>query len=178
MWRRICAAAFVFGTASTAGHDAEHSHTSSAHTHGTAELQIAVAGHGATATLRIAGMSAIGFERAPRSTEETQRLDDFRRKIARGDWLVWSAPADCRVIDSSVSVPGFDEQGSAANGQHAEFHATLNYRCTDGTLLSGVSVKLLDAAHSLDTVNVEWITPAAQGAATVDRRRERVDFAP
>lgn len=175
---QICAAAFVFGTASAAGHDAAHSHAASAHTHGTAEVQIAVDERGVTATLRIAGMSAIGFERAPRSTEETRRLDDFRRTAARGDWLVWSAAADCRLIDSSVSAPGFDEPGSAANGQHAEFHATLNYRCTDRTLLSGVSVKLLDAAHSLDTVNVEWITPDAQGAATVDRRSERVAFTP
>ena len=78
----------VWAAAAT-GHDVQHRNTPSPHVHGTAELQIVLEETGATAQLRIAGMSAVGFERAPRSEAERARLDRFRSAIVGAGWLVF-----------------------------------------------------------------------------------------
>lgn len=166
-------------TASATGHDAERRRPA-AHVHGTAELQIMLEETGATAALRIAGMSAVGFERVPRSDAERGRLDRFRSAVASAGWLAFPASAGCQLSGSNVSAPGFEETPSdeETEGEHAEIRATLRYRCTNGDRTSELSVNLFEPAHELQTVRVEWITPLSQGGAVVERGQRRVSLAP
>lgn len=164
----------LFITAPAFAHDPAHARGQSPHAHGSADVQVAVEHRAATATLRIAGMSALGFEHAPRTPQEAQRFDDFRKTIARGDWLILTPSAGCRLIDSDVSIPGFDRPPDATDGAHAEFQGALHYDCADGGRLSELRIRLFDAAPYLQTINVEWTAPAGQDAATAERGREHV----
>jgi len=166
--------------ASAAGHDAQRRQTPSTHVHGTAELHVVLEETGATAVLRIAGMSAVGFERAPRSDAERGRLDRFRSAVASAGWLALPAAAGCQLSGSNVSAPGFEETPSHEEtaGEHAEIRATLRYRCANGGSASELSVNLFEPAHELQTVRVEWITPLSQGGAVVERKQRRVRLAP
>ncbi len=169
----------VWAVAAT-GHDVQHRNTPSPHVHGTAELQIVLEETGVTAQLRIAGMSAVGFERAPRSAAERGRLDRFRSAIVSAGWLVFPASAGCQLFGSDVLAPGFEETPPDAetHNEHAEIRATLRYRCANGSSVSELSVNLFDSAQELETVSVEWVTPLSQGSAVVGRRQQRVSLAP
>lgn len=168
----------VLWSSSAACH-ATRTRPSSPHVHGTADLQITVEDSRATAKLRIAGMSAVGFERAPRSDEEKARLGRFRTTVARASWLLLPPAAGCQLTGAEVSAPGFEVKPEAqVNDAHEEIHATVSFRCSDSSRLSDLSVKLFDITHDLETVNVEWITTVGQGSSTVKRGHENVSLGP
>ena len=88
-----------------------------AHEHSVAAAQLAVEAGRIDLMLQVPGANLVGFEHPPRNGEQRATLDEARRRLAAGGWLVLPAAAGCSS-DFEVEMPGFEDDGSTANGEH------------------------------------------------------------
>ena len=96
-----------------------------AHEHSVAAAQLAVEAGRIDLMLQVPGANLVGFEHPPRNGEQRATLDEARRRLAAGGWLVLPAAAGCSS-DFEIEMPGFEDDGSTANGEHehGDDHAT------------------------------------------------------
>ena len=97
-----------------AGHEIRRA---DAHEHSVAAAQLAVEAGRIDLMLQVPGANLVGFEHPPRNGEQRATLDEARRRLAAGAWLVLPEAAGCSS-DFEVEMPGFEDDGSTANGEH------------------------------------------------------------
>lgn len=154
-----------------------------AHSHGVAQLEIAV--DGPTITLKLASPldSLVGFERAPRNDAERGQIRAMAQALRSGNQFVPTPAARCRLdrveLKSPVLAPELlGESGPAATGKpaddHAELDGTFVLRCEDAKALQGLDVMMFDHFKRLRRLDTQVAGPKGQSALKLTSKSRQV----
>ena len=144
------------------GHDHDESRELGAHVHGHGTLTIAVEGNEVEMELALPGASVVGFEHAAETDEQRAAVNDAI--TALGDPMsVFTIPAaaGCTVTEAEAELH--------QDGDHNEFEAEYAMTCEDTGALTSIETTLFERFEPLEELEVEFATPAGQGATELER---------
>jgi hypothetical protein len=145
------------------------------HEHGTAHLSIAVDGKTIEATFESPMANIVGFEHAPTTPEERQKLKTTKEPLEQGTPLLsFNAEANCALTHAEIASTLFlDENNNpsnpnnAATNNHNDLDATWTYECTEPNNINSANIKFFSIfGAGLNELHIEWIT--AKGASARD----------
>ncbi len=165
--------------------------SSKAHQHGVATLDVALDGNQVTIDIDSPLDNLLGFERAPRSAAERQRVDAMANKLKAADGLfVFDGAAGCVLKATALVAPtiGLSEvAGTATSGaasvgstgssknatatskaaaaepaDHGDLNATWNYDCKVPAELRQIQVGLFKAFSGFMRLEVQIAGPRGQ----------------
>ena len=138
-------------------------HAGKAHAHGVAQMTVSLEGARLSVGLEMPLDSLVGHERAPRTEAERTAARAALERLRDGATLLRpEAGAGCRLVQAQVDAPVL-EQGAAAAGGHADALASYAFDCADPARLNTLEVNLHEAFRRLERVEVQFVTPGAQG---------------
>jgi len=148
-----------------------------AHVHGEATLDIAVEARRIVVQLETPLDNLVGFERAPRSDAERQRIDAAVARLKAGDAMFRFDPAaQCKldkVVLTSAALQLGAAQPAAAKGEHADLDASYEFACADAAKAAYVEVGLF-GFQQLRRVQVQLALPAGQFKRELKRPNARI----
>ena len=132
-----------------------------AHEHGAATLQVAVEGDTIEMMLEVPGENIVGFEHAAETDEQKAAVE--AQKETLGDPLALFVVPDgagCDVASAEVELH--------QEGDHNAFEAAYALRCADPAAVTAIETRLFELYPSLEEIEVEYATPAGQGAGELE----------
>jgi hypothetical protein len=150
----------------------------SAHEHGVARLDVAVEGTRLTLQLETPLENLLGFERAPRTDAERQRVQAMLQRLrAPGGLFRADAAAACKPGPVSIEAPvlGLGQAGPAADA-HADLDASFEFTCARAP--QQLDVLLFDAFAPLQRIQLQLALPGGQAQRSLRRPSQRVQLAP
>ncbi len=156
-----------------------------AHEHGVARLDVAVDAGRVSIELDTPLDNLLGFERAPRTDAERDKVAAMLARLRAGDALFRiDAAAGCTLAKVDlVSAPlelgkaAAGAAASAAASDHADLNAVFEFRCKNGARAGFVEVGLFDAFPALKRIELQVVTPRGQLKATLRKPASRVMLA-
>lgn len=154
-----------------------------AHTHGVAELAIAVEGPHMEIELISPAANIVGFEHRVKSDSQMQALKQATSTLSDAQQLFSIDGANCTVESASVDVSSLlapedshghehkNEHAHASdnhNNQHAEVVARYHYSCDKENKLRSISTSLFNKFSALEKIKVIWITDTNQGSLLIN----------
>lgn len=169
-WKRLIATACML--AAPAALSAE------AHVHGAAALEIAVDGKVLVVNLESPLDSLVGFERAPRSGAERERVRRASERLRDAAAMFRPTPeagcvAEKVALFSPVIEPGLlgetGKPAAAGHGEdgHAELSGEWRFACARHESLKGMEVRLFDAFPGIRRLTAQVAGPRGQSGATL-----------
>ncbi|MDX2180032.1 MAG: DUF2796 domain-containing protein [Bryobacteraceae bacterium] len=167
---RILTIVFCFALAAFAdekgkkhSHDKKgHGHSHGAHTHDTAEINIAVDGVKGDIELHVPGMGVVGFEHiattAADKKKQADALSGLKGKI--GQIVVFDAAAGCKITPKSVEVEQEEED-------HSHVDADFAVSCAKPLGGTKVTFGMTKAYPSITTVKVQVIGATGSTGAEI-----------
>lgn len=152
------------------GHGHDESRELDAHVHGHGTLTVAVAGDEVEMELALPGASVVGFEHAAETAEQRAAVNDAIAVLS-DPLTVFALPgeAGCTVTSAEAELH--------QDGDHNEFEATYALRCEDTGALTGIETTLFERFEPLEELEVEFATPAGQGATELERGETTISLA-
>jgi hypothetical protein len=151
-----------------------------AHVHGVAKMDIAVEAKKISVSFETPLDNLVGFERAPRTDSERQRVDQAVARLRAGDQMFKFDPAaGCKMarVELSSAVLKLGPAQAAPKDGHAELEAEWEFDCADATLARHVDVELF-AFNPLKRVQLQLALPKAQFKRELKRPNSRVVLGP
>lgn len=149
--------------AATALSAAGHPH---AHTHGLMALDVAVDAQTLTLAMSSPLDSFLGFERAPRTEDERQRVADMVARLQAADQLFQpDAAAGCKLtqVDLASAALGLGKvQGQREKAEHADIAVDIVFTCANAAEARFIDIKLFDAYPRLRDIDAQVATPQGQ----------------
>ena len=151
------------------------------HEHGVARLDVAVDAGRVSIELDTPLDNLLGFERAPRTNAERDKVTAVLTRLRAGDALFRvDAAAGCTLARVEL-VSALLELGKGGPATAASDHADLNgifeFRCKNGARAGFVEVGLFEAFPALKRIELQVVTPRGQLKATLRRPASRVMLA-
>ena len=158
-----------------------------AHVHGASMLNIAIDGPLLALEFEAPGMDLVGFEHAPTTDAQHQRIDDAMAALNAPEML-FGLPntAQCARIQTTVHGPEHEAEHTEAKGHehgkshehdtkqketekdtHSEFHAVYQWSCKEMGALKTLTPTLFTRFPGMQTITVEYATPNGQGTLEV-----------
>lgn len=157
-------------------------HAGKAHEHGIAKLDLAVDKNDVSVSLEIPLDALVGFERAPRSSQERQSAESALNHIQQGQRLfVFNAEAQCELDKVTVEAPVLQSTNvntSTTSGGHADLTAEYLFKCSQPQRLSSVEVRLFDQFRRLERVQVQAVVPGKASKALLRRSKQVFNLSP
>lgn len=155
-----------------------------AHEHGAATLDLAVEAGRVTVELDAPLDGLVGFERVPRTDAERKTVDAAVAALRQPDVLIRIDPESrCTPKGVELTAPKLGLGGTpaaagagGAGDEHADLQARYAFECL-GRAPAFVEVGLFEAFRRLSRIDVQWVTPKAQGKASLKRPAKRVELA-
>lgn len=165
-------------------HDHDHAHHGSlgAHEHGAAELDVALDGSTLEIELRSPAMNLVGFEHAPSSQADRQKLAGARKQLEQPDALLGlPAAANCALSETELESPLFEaaahQHEDEHDSQHSEIHAHYHYDCATPQALHALDLQgLFKAFPGTEKIQVQLIGPNGQRGAQLEADQSRIEF--
>ena len=140
---------------------AQDSRELGAHEHGHVTLQIAISGDAVEMMLEAPGADIVGFEHAAGTEEQTAAVAAAREAL--GD------PAAILAIPVAAGCTGgAAEVELHQEGEHNAFEVTHRLACTDTAAITAIETRLFDLYPSIEQIDIEYVTPAGQGAGELE----------
>ena len=153
-------------------------HAAPPHEHGVARLDVAVEAGRVSIEFDTPLDNLLGFERAPRSDAERDKVTALVARLRAGDVLFRiDAAAGCSLekVDLVSAPIGLGkERSAAAVGDHADLNGSFDFRCKDGARAGFVEIGLFDAFPGLKRIDLQLATPRGQIKAVLRRPASRV----
>jgi hypothetical protein len=150
-----------------------------AHEHGVARLDVAVAANGVSIELDTPLDNLLGFERAPRTDAERDKVQAAVARLRDGAALFRIDPAaGCTLASVDLlSAPLQLGRASATTGDHGDLEGSYQFTCKAGARAGFVEVGLFEAFAGLKRVDLQVATPRGQLKATLRKPASRVVLA-
>ena len=150
-----------------------------AHEHGVARLDIAVAANGVSIELDTPLSNLLGFERAPRTDAERDKVKAAVARLRDGAALFRIDPAAGCTLDKVelVSAPLQLGLATPAADDHGDLGGSYQFNCQAGAKAGFVEVGLFEAFAGLKRVELQVAMPRGQLKATLRRPASRVVLA-
>lgn len=150
------------------------------HVHGAVRLDVTVEPKRLTLQLSSPLEALVGFERAPRTAAERQRVDAALARLKAGATLFAIDPqAGCAAPRIELRSPPLGLGGAAAAAPaagdgHAELDGSYEFDCRDAARAGHVDLGLFDAFAGIQRIDVQGVTPRAQFKRTLRRPAARL----
>jgi hypothetical protein len=152
-----------------------------AHQHGVATLDVSVEARRVSLWLKTPLDNLVGFERAPRTDAERQRVEAALAALrdAAALWRIDPA-AGCTpgevVLTAAVLGLGAPAAAEAKDG-HADLEARWDFDCRDGARTGFVEHGLFGAFARMGRLEVQAVTPRGQMKVTLRKPAGRIALA-
>lgn len=157
-----------------------------AHTHGRMSLDVAVDAQTLTLAIESPLDSFLGFERAPRTDAERQRVSDMVARLNAAQQLFVPDPAaECTLSSVTLSSAALglgdpkkeddhphghghddkkrpDGKKDHAEDEHADIDVDIVFQCAKATQARFIDVKLFDAFKRIRAIDAQVATPQGQ----------------
>lgn len=168
---------------------AQHQHH--AHTHGVVTLGVAVDQSTITLELSAPLESLVGFERAPRTDAERQRVQQALERLKSATGLFTIDPAaqcQLKTVELTSDVLGLGAQSASATDshphgkkahaqdEHADLEGRFVFGCAQATRARYVDVGLFTAFSRIRTVQAQVASPAGQAKRTLRKDAARLSW--
>jgi len=165
----LAVALWLTASAHAAGH---------AHEHGVVKLDIAVEAGKLTVQMESPLDNLVGFERAPRTDAEHQRVDAAVARLKAAAALFKIDPAaGCTLTHVElVSAPlnlGPPEPGALGDG-HADLDGDFVFGCKDSARAAFIELGLFSAFSGMQRIDVQIAAPQGQFKRTLQRPASRI----
>lgn len=147
-----------------------------AHTHGIADLNIAIDDDSVFIELESPAINLLGFEHKPHNDAQRQALTATLEVLNDIKQVIRFDQVDCLATETVITPPFEadqsiqDDSDSDASEAHSEFHASYTLACDNAGLIRSGTVHLFDRFAGFETVRVRWITSNEQGTARLNSR--------
>ena len=151
-----------------------------AHEHGVARLDVAVDGLRVSMELDTPLDNLIGFERAPRTDAERDKVNAAVAKLRLGETLFRiDAAAGCTLdkVELRSAPLQLGPVSTTTSGDHGDLTALYMFNCKAGAKAGFVEVGLFEAFANLKRIDLQVVTPKGQLKATLRRPTSRVVLA-
>lgn len=150
-----------------------------AHEHGVGRMDVAVESRTLTVMLETPLENLVGFERAPRTAAEKERVEQALATLRQpANWLVPDAAAACTASAVEIEAPALGLPAGAkpiaGQGGHADLQARVSFQCADATRATHLEVGLFKAFKRFKRVHVQWVTAKAQSSVTLKASAPRL----
>jgi len=144
-----------------------------AHTHGQADLDVAIDGSRLSLALTAPANDVVGFEHAPRSAEQEAAVAAAAALLnAPVELFALPPAAGCTVAAVKVEVP-WPRSGDDA---HADFTAQWDFDCADPSKLSYIDVHLVEQLPGNLRMRATVIDARGQSRSELRRGRTRLSL--
>ena len=148
------------------------------HEHGAVKLDVAVEGNRVSLLLDSPLANLVGFERAPRTDAERQRVDSAIAALQAAATLFRvDAAAGCTPGQVSLNASALEGQQAGAEAGHADIDASYAFKCSRGAP-AFIEVRLFEAFPAVQRVDVQFVTITAQAKRTLTRPATRLSLRP
>lgn len=145
-----------------------------AHQHGVAQLDVVLDGTALSIELDTPLDNLVGFERAPRTAAERQRVDAAVAKLRAAEGLFRTyVEAGCVLASVNLEAPvlGLKPAGASAPAKvedgHADLAASFQFDCKEPAELRHIDVGLFTAFPGFKRIEAQVAGPKGQGKATL-----------
>lgn len=152
-------------------------HAGRAHQHGVAGAEIAVDAGSLIVSLEVPLDDLVGFERAPRTDAERQRVAQALVTLRDAAAVIRPDPAaGCSAGAAEIVSPvlGLGAAAQAPSDGHADLQASWTLACRPGARPAWVELRFFEAFPRLQRIDVQSVTPTGQHKATLRRPASRV----
>lgn len=164
--------------------DTRHAHASLAsHQHGAAELDVAVDGRDLLLEWRSPAANLLGFEHAPRSAAQRQRVTEVRAALGEGERLFGlPAAAACSLAETHLdgallAAAEKSHDHDHAGASHSDVKAAYRFVCAQPERLDALELAGLFARFpATETLRVQLIGPSGQRGAELSAAASRLAF--
>lgn len=159
-------------------HQQDHEHgeddfsSPGTHVHGQAMLTIVVEGNEAMVALQSAAYNIIGFEHAPKNTEQRQEISAALDILRQGDWFSINPQAGCDVGEADANT----DLTAKVSSKHSDFYANISLICQQPARFNELTVSLFNLVPTLETISVQWVINGQQGATDLSLAKNSVSF--
>ncbi len=152
---------------------------------GVAHLSLVARGRDVSVELVAPAVTLLGFEHAPRTRAERERLALARQNLETGDGMIrFNTRAGCRLAEFEVDAglggaphePLADQL--AAEARHAGLRARYRFECDWLERLESAALGLFVGFPSLERVLIQYVTDEGRGGAELTPRNPVVVFVP
>lgn len=176
----------TLATVTIAGEDAHREY--GAHMHGSANLNIALEANTLFLELQTPSANLVGFEHAPRTTEQKQNVHEAIETLENGTEAFLIDPAaGCTLTRAEVETGmlegseeheehGSEEMSHAAHEEevHSEFHATWEFNCSNAQALDSIDVRLFGLFSGISEIDAQVISASGQTAVELSPSATRI----
>lgn len=154
-----------------------------AHQHGVAKLDVAVEPGRLRIDLTTPLDNLVGFERAPRTDAERQRVDAAVAALrdAAALWRIDPAagctPDAVTLLAPVLGLGPAAGEAAAAKGGHADLEASWIFECKDAARAGFVEQGLFAAFARMSRLEVQAVTPRGQMKVTLRKPAGRIALA-
>jgi hypothetical protein len=133
-------------------------HAAAPHSHGIAQLDVALEGRALTLEFRAPAEDVLGFERKPASDKDRAAVEAALAFFQAGRAFAPSAAANCRPTASAARL---EEHGKG----HFELVARLSFDCKEPGSLAEIEAAVFSQYRKLKRIDVRAVTGKAQSSA-------------
>lgn len=147
---------------------------SQAHEHGVAQLDVVVEPERVVFDLDTPLDNVVGFERAPRTDAERERVKAVLARLRDAAALFRiDAAAGCTVSKVELLAPAL-QAGADAKEAHAGLQGHYEFSCKTGSKAGFVELGLFEALATLRRIDLQVVTPRGQLKARLNKPATRV----
>lgn len=144
-----------------------------AHTHGIADLDVAVDGGRLSVALTAPAADVVGFEHAPRTDEQRAAVASAERLLrAHAELFAMPRAARCRFLSADVTSPWAGPD--APETGHADFSARWEFDCAEPAELGFLEVRIAAKLEGDLKLRATVLGPAGQRRAELSRAQTRL----
>lgn len=169
-----------------------------AHVHGVSELTIVGERNTLLMEFSSPAVNLVGFESSQLTVEQRAVVDDMLTRLEDVSTLIAHPSDDCAMINAHTSVRGLEHEQPSGHGisdeypddhlhhaddhthhhhgnnGHLEFHAIYEWQCSSLANLSTITTHVFLNFPGVESLNVQWVIDAHQGAASLNPGRINV----
>ena len=146
------------------------------HVHGQARLDVSVSGSTLGLDLHIPMEVLVGFERAPRSDDERQRLERARQSLLAPTLFRPSPEAACRSGPAALTWSGSGDPSQIPDDGHADAVLQVRFDCADPSRLKILDIGAFDAFSRLRRIEARIVGPQGSAARVVQRNKRTLEL--
>ncbi len=132
-----------------------------AHEHGHVTLQVAVDGESVEMILEAPGADIVGFEHSAETDEQKAAVQEAMADLA-DPMALFILPEAAGCTGEAAEVELHQE------GDHNAFEVEYSLTCTDPAALTEIETRFFELYPSVEEIEVEYATPAGQGAGELE----------